>query len=145
MATPPNRGWTLYSPSVPSEIEAPIWGEAIGFALSDQSTDGFHEGGWFLPEACHHEWRFGVSQDRLCNGRVHAFLRAPSAEELSVVLDHPAVGVQRLNVPSEPGYLGAVLVGVAQSLSSREALVNSLLLCLPDLQALIRGTARTDA
>ena len=61
------------------------------------------------------------------------------------MLDHRAMGVERLKVPSEPGYLGAVLVGVVQPLSSREALVNSLLLCLPDLQALIRGSSRTDA
>lgn len=139
MSPTQGHGWILYSPSAPTEIEAPTWGEDLCLSQDDLSVDGFHQGGWFLPEAQRDGWRFGVSQERLSNGRVHAFLRTPAGEELSVVLDHRESGARKLNVPQEPGYLGAALVGVAGTIASRSALVQALLSGLPGLKLLLSG------
>jgi hypothetical protein len=126
MTSLPSSGWTLYSPATPSDIEAPAWGKHLGVTARDKALDGFHEGGWFLSETAKDGWIFGVSQERLCTGRVHAFLRTPSSEELTVVLDPRATGVSHLEVPPDTGYLGAVLVGLSQVLGSRQSLVSAL-------------------
>lgn len=139
-------GWTLFSPVAPTAIESPEWGASLGVNEQDRSLDGFHEGGWYLSEAECDGWKFGVSQDRLCSGRIHAFLRAPNQEELSVVVDHRHTGVSSLSVPCGASYAGAILLGAEQPIASRAALVQALLSGLPKLKEFFQSaTPRADA
>lgn len=136
------HGWILYSPALPAGVDPPVWGASLGVGDAEANTDGFHEGGWFLPEAASDGWSFGVSQSRLSNGAVHAFLRLPSQEEVSVLCDPHSSRTERLPVPLEPGYLGAYRVVLNPPPKTREGLVAGLLALLPELRAAISANQR---
>jgi hypothetical protein len=139
-------GWTLYSPASPNGNEAPAWGESLEVRDHEKTSSGFHQDGWLLPEATTQGWQFGVSQTQISSGRLHAFVRLPSGEEASLLWDRSAHGIKRLEIPAEPGYLGAFLINFTSEPTSRATLVAALVEILPQLQNAIHGcSGATDA
>ena len=140
------RSWTLYSPTTPTDIEAPVWGESLELRAEELASEGFHQGGWLLPEAAVDGWQFGVSQSRISPGRLHAFVRLPTGEEASLIWDRSASCIKQLEVPAEPGYCGALLISFSSEPTSRPTLVAALIETLPQIQyALTRQRRTTDA
>jgi hypothetical protein len=140
------HGWTLYSPAAPSDVETPVWGESLDLRAEEVTSDGFHQGGWLLPEAAVDGWQFGVSQSRIGSGRLHAFVRLPSGEEASLIWDRTSSRIKKVEVPEEPGYCGALLLNFTTEPTSRPTLVAALIEALPQIQnALASKSGATDA
>ncbi len=140
------HGWTLYSPTAPTNVESPVWGESLKLRAEEVTSEGFHQGGWLLPEAAVDGWQFGVSQSRISSGRLHAFVRLPSGEEASLIWDRTASCIKQLEVPAGPGYCGALLLNFTSEPTSRPTLVAALIEALPQIQNALTGQRRaTDA
>ena len=140
------HGWTLYSPAAPSGNEAPAWGSSLEVREEDQTAEGFHQGGWLLPESTVDGWKFGVSQARLGSGRLHAFVRLPSGQEASLLWDRTSQRIAKLEVPIEPGYLGAFTINFPSEPTTRSTLVAALVELLPQIQNAITSlSGATDA